>query len=89
MIKFLHIHEDPNAKGKFTVAYRLVDPDTNTWEINFAQCSKRDIYNKKRGRQIAGGRLEKRGPYMQYKGSRHELIAEMFRMAEEGEFCHV
>lgn len=94
MVKFLHIRNKQdennyNAKGGYTIAFKLTDPKTQTWEINFSKCSNKDFYNKKRGREIAGGRLEKNGGCLNYIGSKPELIKELFNMAEDGAFSHV
>ena len=45
----------PASRGGFTVAYREVDG--GTVEYCVAQCSTRDNFNKKLGREIAAGRL--------------------------------
>jgi hypothetical protein len=40
-----------------TIAYKL-DTETGELHIGYAKCSRRDLYNKKRGRAIAEGRLK-------------------------------
>lgn len=49
-----------DGRGGLTIAY-VLDPETSELKIGYAKCSRRDLYNKKRGRAIAGGRLKSIG----------------------------
>lgn len=46
-----------DGRGGLTVAY-VLDPENSELRIGYAKCSRRDLYNKKRGRAIAEGRLK-------------------------------
>lgn len=46
-----------DGRGGLTIAYEL-DPETSELHIGYAKCSRLDLYNKKRGRAIAEGRLK-------------------------------
>lgn len=64
-MNYLHIrHYTPDGKldprGGFTVAFERNSVDASLLHFAMAKCSKKDVYNKKRGRQVATGRLEKR-----------------------------
>ncbi|SRR6266404_942191 len=71
MIKYIHIRPgvtydsaakklvgDPLPKGGTTIAFTY-NPATGEIDITVAQCHPRDSYSRARGRQIAGGRLQK------------------------------
>jgi len=64
-MNYLHIrHYTPEGKmdprGGFTVAFERNPVDSTMLHFAMAKCSKKDVYNKKRGRQVAEGRLAKR-----------------------------
>jgi hypothetical protein len=44
------------ARGGLTIAYK-VDEENPEVHIGFAKCSRKDLFNKKRGRVISEGRL--------------------------------
>lgn len=54
-INLIHSMYTPASHGGFTVAYQEVEP--GLIEYSIAQCSNRDNFNKKLGRDIAHGRL--------------------------------
>jgi hypothetical protein len=71
-VKFLHfrfLNEQKNIapKGGLTVAYMLqyadqdrpttLEPRMSAIEFEFAECSQKDHYNKRKGRLISAGRL--------------------------------
>lgn len=75
-VRFVHIRSrDKEGKllpnGGFTVAYEVVGSETGSFiKYAVAKCSKRDTYNRKRGRLIAGGRLHAdRHPFLTSVGS--------------------
>jgi hypothetical protein len=45
-----------DGRGGLTIAYK-VDHEDNAIVIGYAKCSRRDLYNKKKGRAIAEGRM--------------------------------
>lgn len=49
-------HQRTNDGKGFTIAFRA-DPDTNTIVFAKAQCSERDNFSKRIGRDVAEGRL--------------------------------
>ena len=51
------ISQEVSAKGGLTIAYAL-DEEEPKLHIAFAKCSRKDLFNKKRGRTIASNRLE-------------------------------
>ena len=70
MTKFIHIRIQSIITGELhpcggtTLAYDY-DPDSKMISYQFAQCSRKDNYNKKVGRTIASGRLDK-APHVFY-----------------------
>lgn len=68
MTNFIHMRYTTAVNGSFeidgrgglTIAYAL-DPEASELRIGYAKCSRRDLYNKKRGRAIAEGRLKSSG----------------------------
>lgn len=75
-MRFVHIRQrDKEGKllpnGGFTVAYEVVPTEEGSFvKYAVAKCSKRDTYNRKRGRLIAGGRLfASRHPFLTSLGT--------------------
>lgn len=95
-IFFIHLrnvhtdYDELNPKGGITVAYRLsVDKNKESVSIFYAiaKCSEKDLYSKRRGRQIASGRLrllseelieaETELPLGEISLTRYELLAKV------------
>jgi len=65
MTNFIHmrytteVNGEPeiDGRGGLTIAYQL-DPESSSLRIGYAKCSRVDLYNKRRGRDIAEGRLK-------------------------------
>jgi hypothetical protein len=54
--KFAYLRDTRNKKRILTIA-RRVDPENGETSIGFAVCSPKDNFNKKKGREIAEGRM--------------------------------
>src|SRR3990167_3604624 len=67
-VKYIHIREyseegDLLPKGGATIAYRMYKMDSVEFAI--ARCSKKDPYSKRKGRDIALGRLLKSANFIE------------------------
>lgn len=66
MTKFIHIRytslldASPEPHGGLTIAYNF-DPERRVAKFYIAKCNDHEHYNKKIGRQVAEGRLVKKG----------------------------
>lgn len=79
-IKFIYVTK-PDSR-RVTVAYTYDDVN-NSIRVAKAECSKRDQFVKKLGREISSGRLISHGgtsvPYSKIGGSSYKQVAEYIR----------
>lgn len=70
------------AKRKVTVAYIYDDSNMTIW-LDWAECSRRDVFTKRVGRYVASGRLRAHGgiglSYAQIGGCSYTTIADYIR----------
>jgi hypothetical protein len=79
-MKFLHLRKKKHGKalphGGVTVAYQYPEGSDNVIKIAIAQCSDRDNFSRRRGRQISEGRWQQ--AFVNGEMTKHVRIIPLF-----------
>lgn len=73
IIRYAHLRTI-TEKGGLTIAYHSESKDAPTIRYAIAECSKKDVFDKAKGRLIAEGRLNKKGIQVNVESHKHRVI---------------